>query len=578
MKFSQLSKYFEKIENTSSRLEMTQLLSDLFKEISEEEIDKVLYLLQGRICPLYESIDFGIGERTLIKAIIAGLNVERKFFLDKYGEFGDIGKTVEYFRKKVITIEEKDTDITEVFNILNQIAYSSGDGSQEIKISLIIQLIRMLDPLSTKYLIRIPINNLRLGFSDMTILDAFSWMLKGDKSERVNIEKKYHVLPDLGLIGKKLKQKGILGINEINPQIFTPIIMMRAERLTNSIEIIEKIGECSIESKYDGFRLQIHYDKNSNEQVRMFSRNLEEVTNMYPDLKRAVLSQIKVDKIIFEGEAIGFNPQTGDFLPFQETVQRKRKYDIEEKAKEIPLKLFAFDVLYINGESLLDVKFIERRKKLTNSFKKTNDNFVDNVIIAEDKIVNNEKEINLLFEQAVEKGLEGIMAKKLDGIYQAGARGWNWIKLKKSYSIKLQDTIDCLVMGYDLGKGKRTEFGIGAFLVGIYDEENDQYLTVAKIGTGLSDVEWKTLKKEADKYKSDKKPIIYNSNKEAEVDVWIKPQLVVEIRADEITKSPVHSAGLALRFPRLERFRDDKKPEEITSLKEVVNIFKSQSQ
>lgn len=572
MQFKELSQYFLKIENTKSRLEMTQIISDLFKKIGADEIDKVLYLLQGRICPLYVKKDFGIGERLLIKGIVSALNIERKYFMNTYEKTGDLGKTVEYFRKDISTIEENDMSISEVFSILEKITNLSGDRSQDTKNSFLISLIRALDSLSCRYIVRIPTNTLRLGFSDMTILDAFSWMLTGDKSLRPDIEKKYHVRPDIGYIGKKLKEKGIVGLDEVLPEIFTPIIMMRAERMSSGAEIISQIGECFIEPKYDGFRVQVH---KKNNEVMLFSRSLEDVSYMYPDVVEGIIKQVKVNEAILEGEAIGFNPQTGDFLPFQETVQRKRKYDIDEKAKEIPLKLFTFELLYADGISYLEKALTERRAKLEEVIQVSKDVIEDIILVAPKSLESDPQKVETLFEEAIGKGLEGIIAKKLLGTYRPGARGWNWIKFKRSYSSKINDTIDCVVMGYDFGKGKRTGFGIGAFLVGVYDPDTDTFLTIAKIGTGLTDDEWRFLKQKIDDQKlvTPKMPKSYLVEKTQECDVWVDPQIVVEIKADEITKSPVHTAKLALRFPRLSRFRDDKDVLDITSIKELEKMF-----
>ena len=263
---------------------------------------------------------------------------------------------------------------------------------------------------------------------------------------------------------------------------------------------------------------------------------------------------VKVDEIIFEGEAIGFNPKTGEFLPFQETVKRKRKYDIKEKALEVPLKFFAFELLYLDGKNFIKLPFIERRKALEQSIKK-NKNINEQIIIVDDQEeVDKEDRLEEIFDKAIDQKLEGVIAKKIDGIYQPGARGWNWIKYKRSYSSKINDTIDCLVMGYDLGKGKRTDFGMGAFLVGVLDKNKDLFITVAKIGTGLTDEELEFLKIKSQISKIKDKPINYFVDKAMNCDVWLTPSIVVEIRADEITKSPTHTAGLALRFPRLELF------------------------
>ncbi|HEX7542580.1 MAG TPA: ATP-dependent DNA ligase, partial [Patescibacteria group bacterium] len=357
------------------------------------------------------------------------------------------------------------------------------------------------------------------------------------------------------------------------PRVFTPIIMMKAERMSSAKEIIKQIGKCLVEPKFDGFRLQVHYKNN---QVKLFSRSLEDVTYMYPDIVEGVKKEINANELIIEGEAIGYNPKTGEFLPFQETVQRKRKYDIKEKAIEVPLKLFAFELLYLNGKNFIKLPFIERRRALEKVTIK-NTNISKQIIVVDDQEeVDKEDRLEEIFDKAIAKKLEGVIAKKIDGIYQPGARGWNWIKYKRSYSSKINDTIDCLVMGYDFGKGKRTGFGMGAFLVGILDKDKDLFVTVAKIGTGLTDVEWRELKVKSQMLKVKEKPANYLVDKLMRCDIWVTPKIVVEIKADEITKSPTHTAGLALRFPRLERFRDDKNPQEVTTLKEVKKIYQNQ--
>ena len=570
MKFSQLAIYIQQIDKTQSRLEITRLLSELYLKLNKEEIDKTIYLMQGRVAPLFDPVEFGMAEKSVIKAAVSAMQIDPSLFKTKYQEIGDIGKTVEYFKNQYHSFEEMDLEIIVVFEQLQRLAKASGNGSQTLKQGILSLLIRQLNAVSCCYLVRIPLGILRLGFSDMTVLDALSWMLTGDKKLRGEIEHAYHVLPDLGMIGKIVKKDGIKGIKTIKPKLFTPIIMMRAERLSSGEEIIKQIGRCAIEPKYDGFRLQAHFDRKLN-QVKLYSRNLEEVSLMFPDIVEGIKKQIHGDKIIIEGETVGFDPKTGKNLPFQETVQRKRKYDIEKTAKIVPLKFFVFELLYIDGISYLSFGFEKRREKLTQMIEKNK-----NLVLAPQKIINDGKLIETYFDQAVSDGLEGIMAKKLDGIYQPGARGWNWIKFKRSYSSKVNDTIDCLVMGYDLGKGKRTGFGIGAFLAGVYDEKNEQYLTVAKIGTGLTDEEWKQLKIKSQKSKVKSKPEQYIVNKMMECDVWLAPKIVVEIRADEITHSPVHTAKLALRFPRLERFRDDKIVTEITTITELGSIINNQ--
>ena len=572
MKFKELAKYIEEIEKTSSRNTITELLSSLFKKLSENEIRETIFLLQGRLVPLYESKEFGMAEKLIVNSAVTAFDIEKNKFILELKKIGDIGTAVEYFKNKIV-LREQDLSISEVFEKLTILADAEGKGSQEIKINVLADLISKLDPLSTRYLVRIPIGTMRLGFSDMTILDALSWMMRGDKSLRPILQHSYHVKPNLGLIATILKRKnGIDKLKEIEPEVFTPIIMMRAERMSSGDEIIKKIGVCAVEPKYDGFRLQIH--KKGNE-VKMYSRNLDDVSHMYPDIIEGIIKQIKETSIIIEGEAIGYSPKTGEYLSFQDTVQRKRKYDIETMKMAVPLRLFLFDLLYLGRKSYINQEFKKRRDQLEKLVKISGNQKIDTILLAPQTIENSGSSIEKRFDEAVSKNLEGIIAKKIDGIYKPGAREWNWIKFKKSYSSKIIDTIDCLIMGYDFGKGKRTGFGIGAFLVGVYDKKNDSYVTVAKIGTGLTDEEWKELKKRSENKKTLKKPIIYKTNDQIDSDIWIKPSIVVEIKSDEITNSPLHSAGLALRFPRLERFRDDKSPDDVTSFEEVKKLYLS---
>ncbi len=575
MYFSRLATYFERIEGKSSRLEITQILAELFNELNAEEIGQTVYLLQGRVAPLFEKTEFGMAEKTVIKSIVSSLNIDRPYFEKENRRLGDVGKTVEEFKKQYVSFEEKEMTINEVFLELERLAKSSGDGSNDIKVGILSGLIRQLDSKSCRFLVRIPQGMMRLGFSDMTIIDAYSWALCGSKQFRPEIEAAYHVRPDLGYIGRLIKEKGMEGIKKVTPHIFTPIIMMRAERLSSGEEIVKQLGECAVEPKYDGFRLQIHYSKKLNE-VRLYSRNLEDVTLMYPDVVEGVKNEIHADEIIIEGEAIGYNPQIDQFLPFQETVQRKRKYDIEEKAREIPLKLFVFELLYNSGASFINEPFTKRREKLESVIDVQNNPKQNTIIIAPHTLLSDAARIEKTFDEAIADGLEGIIAKKLDGTYRPGARGWNWIKFKRSYSSKIHDTVDCLVMGYDTGKGKRTDFGIGAFLVGVYDEKEEVYKTVSKIGTGLTDEEWREMKKRCNKLQTKTKPAQYAIDKTMEVDMWVAPGIVVEIKADEITQSPNHTALFALRFPRLVRFRDDKSITDVTSFSEISALYTKQ--
>ncbi|MEI6326654.1 MAG: ATP-dependent DNA ligase [Candidatus Roizmanbacteria bacterium] len=588
MLFKEFAIFLQDIESVSSRLEITEKLAKLFHLLSVSEIGQVPYLLQGRISPPYGGLEFGVAEKSVIKAAASALSRDPKDFAQTVSKIGDLGTAIEQERSMFQSFDQEDLSISQVFDVFVQIAGQSGQGSQESKSSLIGMLITKLDPLSCRYVARIPLGRLRLGASDVTVMDALSWMISGDKSLRTTIERAYQVRPDLSFICQTVKEKGVDALAVVTPVLGTPILMMRAERLSSGAEIVEKLGKCSIEPKYDGLRLQVHVKKSQKSKVKnpkvsilnpqlpsvhIFTRGLEDATHMYPDIVVAVLEELDCDEAIIEGEALGYDHVRDSFLSFQETIQRKRKHDVAETALKIPLRLMAFDVLYVDGTSYIQKPLHERNQKLRSLLRSasstSDDGHIQTIVMAPETVTDDPVAIEALFDTYITDGLEGIMAKKLDDPYKPGAREYSWVKLKKSYSEKVTDTIDGVVMGYDRGKGKRAAFGIGAVLLGIYDPEEEKYLTIAKIGTGMTDDEWRRLLAVSDQLRVANKPPEYEVLKIIEPDVWVRPGTVLEIRCDELTESKIHSSGWSMRFPRLERFRTDKKPTDATAVSEL---------
>lgn len=567
MKFTELSEYLDKLEKISSRNEITEVLSQLFKEVEAKEIDKVVYLVLGQLAPNYQGVVLNLAEKMMYRAIAKAYGKEVGEVARLFKSKGDLGDVSEELNKS----KSSNLNISDVYQKLIEISQSGGEGSQKDKVVKMAQLLKSLDSVSSRFVARIPVGKLRLGFSDMTILDALSVMVKGDKTARKEIETAYNVMVDPGKIAKHVKEKGLKGLENINPEPGTPIRPSLAERLPSAEKILEKVGsEVAVEPKYDGFRSQVHiFHEKGKKKVVLFSRNLENTTEMFPDVVEAV-SKIKVEEAIFDGEAIGYDPKTEKFLPFQETISRKRKHGIAEASKNLPLKLFVFDILFKNGKSLLNLPFKQRRKILLETIPSK----MEGVEVTRQEIVSDPDRIRDMVKQFLTEGLEGAMIKKIDAVYKTGARGYHWVKYKKTTEAGVADTIDCLVMGVNKGKGKRAGFGVGAFLVGIKD--GSKFKTVSKIGTGLSDDQWRELDKRAKALEVTDKPKEYEVVKNLEPDAWTKPSLVVEILADEITKSPIHSAGLALRFPRLIKFRDDKDPRDATNLKELTHLFEMQ--
>ncbi len=571
MMFADLAQYFEKLEQTSSRLALIDILTELFSKVEFNEIGHVAYLTQGRVAPFFEPLEIGMSEKLVASAMARAYGVDREVILEEYGKVGDLGIVALQLTQGKLN---QPLSVNELFEALRGIAKVQGVGTVDKKVSTLAQILQKMDGISAKHLVRIPLGTSRLGIGDPTILDAFAKLKLGDRSKRKLLEGAYNRVSDLGLIGETLWQGGLKAIEKLNVTVGRPIRSELAERLPTPEKVIEKLGEVNVQRKLDGFRVQVH--KNG-ENVRLFSRNLEETTPMFPEIVEGTRKQVKAKTAILDCEAIGFNPISDEFLPFQETTQRRRKYRIDEMAKKIPLKAFCFDILYKDNQSLIDLKLKERLKILDSTVREG-----DVLVVEKGEMVNQAKELQTMLDEAISKGLEGLVVKRPDSKYEAGARNFNWVKLKRHSAGELKDTIDCVILGYIYGRGKRAAFGAGALLVGIYDDKKDEFMTVAKIGTGLSDEEWREIHKRADKIKLSHKPARVNSL--ITPSVWVEPEIVVEILADEITKSPVHTAGkegsepgFALRFPRLVRFRgEDKKAENATTVKELFEMYNQQ--
>jgi DNA ligase-1 len=323
--------------------------------------------------------------------------------------------------------------------------------------------------------------------------------------------------------------------------------------------------------------------------VDIFSRNLERTTDMFPDISAAVAKSVRARSAIIEGEAVAVNEATGEFHPFQVTAQRKRKHNVEEMAREFPLVFVAFDLLYADGKDFINQEYRTRRAALEKIVRQDgaagrakSDKTNGRLRLVERMVTEDAFELQKFFEEQIERGLEGIVAKRLDARYEAGARNYNWIKLKRAYRGELSDTIDVAVVGYLRGRGMRARLGIGALLAAVYDKKTDSFKTVGKVGSGLSEKNWVRLRKMLDESASSAKPPRVDSR--LVPDVWIKPKYVMTVLADEITRSPVHTcardksgAGLALRFPRVVGFvREDKAPEDANTVAEIKKMYAMQ--
>jgi DNA ligase-1 len=583
MKFRDLSDYYEKLSSISSRLEMIDLLAEMFSRAGKDEVRGIIYITQGVLAPPFEGIEFGMAEKMVEEAVAFSTGCTKKEVEVEYRKAGDMGKAAGLIkgRSRSRGLSSNELSVNQVHRSMLKIATTAGGGSKDLKIKMLASLLSQSSPLEAKYIVKYTMDELRLGLGDATILEALAAAYCGGRKHKAQLERAYNLCSDLGLVGEVAAAEGLVGISGFKVTLFKPIRPALAERLPTAEQIMERMGgTCAVEQKYDGFRCQIHKDGSK---VKIFSRRLEDTTPMFPDLAAAVVNEIGEKSLILDGEALAYNNVTNEFLPFQETIQRKRKHNISEKVEQLPLHLFAFDIMSLGGKDLISEPYSKRRKALEATLAGSATMSPATMILA-----SSPKELEDFFEKSVEEGLEGIVAKQLESEYVAGARKFSWIKMKRSYKGELSDTLDLVVVGYYLGRGMRSDFKFGGLLCATYNEKKDAFETISRIGTGFTEKQMSELQGILGKEVVREKPPRVESI--VHPDFWVYPRHVVTVRADEITKSPTHTCGmeegggsgrvgLALRFPRLvgdEAIRKDKGPEDATTTKEVIEMYRNQ--
>lgn len=571
MQFSKLSNYLSKLEQTSSRIEITKILADLFKQSDSADIDKVTYLVLGSLAPSYKGIVFNIADKLVVQAIAKAFDKDLDEVKQVYQETGDLGLVAQNLSNS----HDSKITVNEIYKELLNVANDSGDKSVERKITGFSDVLKALNPLGARYITRIVLGKLRLGFSEKTIIDALSWMESGNKNQKKYLEDTYNVRPDVGYIAKSVKLHGAKKTFQITkPEIGIPLAPMLAQRLKSPQEMIKKMGTVAVEPKFDGIRIFIHYRRNGS-YIRTYTRNMNYMDNsVFPELTDPLLGigkYIDANEVILDTEAVGMDEERKGLVDFQITMQRRRKHEVAEKSKQIPLQFQVFDILLKNGESLLNTPYLERRKILEKTIKNGDLFNVDKYEVTDDP-----KKIEELHINYRKMGFEGVVVKSINSNYISGRTGWRWVKMKEAEDSagKLSDTIDCVIMGFTSGQGKRTQFGVGQFLAGILDGEKIKSIT--KVGTGLSDDQFRELNNKLQKIIVKDKPSEYEVHKDLNPDFWVEPKEIVELAADDLTVSPKHTAGFAMRFPRLVKFRSDKSVSQITTISEVKKLYKLQ--
>jgi DNA ligase 1 len=577
--FSPIAEIFEDMHKTNSRLVLIDHLVTLFKRTPFITIQKIIYLLQGKLSPAYEGVELGLGEKLTIKAIAESSGISVKEVAEKFGSIGDLGETAKEIAKnkyQQTLIREKIT-IERIYSTFEKIAKTTGSQSQLIKLRLISSLLNDATPLESKYIIKFLLGTLRLGIAEYSIIDALAIAYTGNKNNRKKIEETYNVYTDLGTIAEILCKRNLEGLNQLQITPLKPIRPMLAERILDPTEGLKKAdGKIAFEYKLDGERVQIHKDDS---EVQLFSRSLEKITKHYPDIV-ASIKKFSIQNCILEAEIVPLDLETKRIQPFQELMHRKRKYNIENVIIKYPVKVFLFDILYLEGKDLTEYEYTKRRAILESTAKKNRNNSIE---VVKQIVSSKLKDIEIFFLKAKDDGCEGLMLKQLNSKYRAGAREFLWMKLKKEYDNTLGDSFDLTVIGALLGRGKRTGY-YGALLLAIYDKNSDTFQSICKVGTGFSDRDLELIYNELKNYVVEKK--YYNVNSNLKMDIWFTPKLVLEVIASEITLSPLHTAayglvqknfGLALRFPKYSgRIRVDKKPEDSTNTSELIQLFNRQ--
>jgi len=577
--FSAVSEKFNQLSGTRKRLELTQILVDLLKEAGRD-LRILTYLIQGKLGPDYLGIELGLADKLIITALsgISGKTEDEinNMFM-KSGDLGSVAKEITA-AKSQNSLFSHDLTVEAVHSSLLKLASVKGEGSVKNKIRIFQDLLLNGTPDDAQYITRIATGKLRLGVSDATILDALVNAFSTAEMS-AEIEEAYSFHPDIGYVAELLSSGRESELINVGPEPMVPAKVMLAERLPDITQILQKMGgKAAFEYKYDGMRTQIHYYGG---QVKIFSRGTEETTSNFPDIARNFKTTFSVESCILDGEAVPYNPETGELYPFQVVSQRRgRKYDLDRLEADVPLVVFLFDVIYLNGEPLHRKPYLERRRILEGLFT-PNDSFRTATQIVSD----DPEEVQKFFDESINSGCEGVVAKNVSeqSIYRAGARGWLWIKLKRDYQSEFEDSLDLTVIGAFGGHGRR-KGTYGALLMATYNKVTDVFESICKLGTGFTDDVLFALPAKFKDHIVPDKPARVESL--LQPDVWIEPYFVMEIIGSEITVSPVHScafgkiekgAGLAIRFPRFTgKWREDKKPEDSTSTQEILEMFHDQ--
>jgi DNA ligase 1 len=549
---------------------MIATMAKLLRALSPDESRMTAYLLSGRVGPSFSAPEFGLAQKLVEQAIAQACEAPVARIARMVGASGDLGSVA----AALIDWHGSRPSVADVFNSLVAIAAAHGDGAQKAKIHELVRLLSRVCPVEGKYVVRTILGTHRIGVAEKTFLHALAEAFGEPVRDRTLLEQAYNCLSDLGEVAYRAARYGPASLQRVKPLIGVPVRMMLASRVADLDDVPNHLkGELFAEYKYDGERTQIH--KNAHGRIAIFSRRLENITGQYPEIVAHVQRNLHARTAIIEGEAVAVDRRTKKMLPFQVVMRRKRKHDIERLQKEIPVAVFLFDCLYLDGTSLLSAP-LSKRKNLLMKHMKTDAVTCIGTFIRTDEM----SAVERYFHDAVARGAEGVVIKGASTRYEAGERGWSWIKFKREYQKDLADTFDVVIVGALYGKGSRAG-SYGSILVAAYDPKTNKYYSFTKVGAGLDARLLARLPKMMAPYVIPRKHRLLETT--MKMNVWFEPAKVIEIMGADLTVSPVHtvardkvkSGGIALRFPRFVRMRDDKSPEQTTSVPEIWRMYRS---
>ena len=548
--YKKLVELYSRLEKTTKKILMTNLIAHFLTEVPSDSLEEVIRLLSGQIFREWEEKELGVAEKLVLRAISIATGVPRERIEEYWKKFGDLGEAARLAvqNKKQVTLFRTPLTVKKVYQTLRKIGELEGEGSIDKKVTLVAELLINAEPEEAKYIVRTILDELRVGVGEGIIRDALSKAFRVDPKL---LERAYYLTSDFAYVAKIAAEEGEAGLKKIKIELGRPIKVMLAQAVKDIEEGFRVVGSpCAIEYKYDGARMQIHKKGNK---VYLFTRRLTDVTKQFPEVVEYVKKYVKTENCILEGETVAWDYENDRPRPFQVLSRRiQRKYDIYEMMKEIPTKTFLFDIVYLEGKSLLDTIYKERYEKLLEVVEEGEEFTFAKRIVTSDR-----EEAMEFYNRALKEGHEGVMMKNLNAVYQPGERVGHMVKVKP-----VKETLDVVIVGAEWGEGRRANW-LSSFILAVRDPYTNQFLPIGKMGTGLTDEEFRELTERL-------KPLIIREEGKR---VWIKPKIVIEVGYQELQKSPKYESGFALRFPRLIRFRDDKGPEEADTIERVRRLW-----